>query len=50
MLRSIVGHVQLSLARQAYNLDNLGAYQATAMAVRDDLIVSKHRMPPRTLY
>lgn len=38
--RSIVNHVQTSLARQAYNLDNLGAYQATAMSVRDDLIVS----------
>jgi starch phosphorylase len=34
-----VNHVQTSLARQAYNLDKLGAYQATALAVRDDLIV-----------
>jgi hypothetical protein len=37
--KSIVNHVQTSLARQAYNLDKLGAYQATALAVRDDLIV-----------
>lgn len=38
--KSIVNHVQTSLARQAYNLDNLGAYQAVALSVRDDLIVS----------
>ncbi|KAH9943655.1 glycogen phosphorylase [Amylocystis lapponica] len=34
------GHVQTSLARQAYNLDNLGAYQAAAMSVRDNLILN----------
>ncbi|KAF7976533.1 hypothetical protein HWV62_13809 [Athelia sp. TMB] len=38
--KSIVNHVQTSLARQAYNLDNLGAYQAVALAVRDDLIIN----------
>ncbi|KJA26532.1 glycosyltransferase family 35 protein [Hypholoma sublateritium FD-334 SS-4] len=38
--RSIVGHVQTSLARQAYNLDNLGAYQAAALSARDDLLVN----------
>jgi len=38
--KSIVNHVQTSLARQAYNIDKLGAYQATALAVRDDLIVN----------
>ena len=37
--KSIVNHVQTSLARQAYNLDNLGAYQAVGLSVRDDLIV-----------
>ncbi|KAH8114838.1 glycosyltransferase family 35 protein [Phellopilus nigrolimitatus] len=38
--KSIVNHVQTSLARQAYNLDNLGAYQAVALSARDDLIVN----------
>jgi len=38
--KSIVNHVQTSLARQAYNVDNFGAYQAVALSVRDDLIVS----------
>lgn len=38
--KSVVNHVQTSLARQAYNLDNLGAYQAAALSVRDNLIVS----------
>ncbi|KAF9066048.1 glycogen phosphorylase [Rhodocollybia butyracea] len=38
--KSIVNHVQTSLARQAYNLDDLGAYQAAALSVRDDLIVN----------
>ncbi|KIK71408.1 glycosyltransferase family 35 protein [Collybiopsis luxurians FD-317 M1] len=38
--KSIVNHVQTSLARQAYNLDNFGAYQAAALSVRDDLIVN----------
>jgi starch phosphorylase len=37
---SIVHHVQTTLARQAYNLDDLGAYQAVAHAARDDLIVN----------
>ena len=37
--KSVVNHVQTSLARQAYNLDNLGAYQAAALSVRDNLIV-----------
>ncbi|KAJ3826219.1 glycogen phosphorylase [Lentinula raphanica] len=38
--KSIVNHVQTSLARQAYNLDDLGAYQAAALSVRDDLILN----------
>lgn len=38
--KSIVNHVQTSLARQAYNLDNLGAYQAAALSVRDNLLVN----------
>ncbi|KII90237.1 glycosyltransferase family 35 protein [Plicaturopsis crispa FD-325 SS-3] len=37
---SIVNHVQTTLARQAYNLDNLGAYQAAALSTRDNLIVN----------
>ncbi|KDR78010.1 hypothetical protein GALMADRAFT_244981 [Galerina marginata CBS 339.88] len=38
--KSFVGHVQTSLARQAYNIDNLGAYQAAALSARDDLLVN----------
>ena len=37
--KSVVNHVHTSLARQAYNLDNLGAYQASALSVRDNLLV-----------
>jgi starch phosphorylase len=37
--KSIVNHVQTSLARQAYNLDVFGAYQASALSVRDNLLV-----------
>ena len=52
--KSIVNHVQTSLARQAYNLgmlillfvtvfmryaDDLGAYQAAALSIRDNLLV-----------
>ncbi|KAF4590447.1 Non-essential glycogen phosphorylase [Pleurotus pulmonarius] len=38
--KSVVNHVQTSLARQAYNLDNLGAYQAAALSVRDNMLVN----------
>ncbi|KAI0641026.1 glycogen phosphorylase [Trametes meyenii] len=38
--KSVVNHVHTSLARQAYNLDNLGAYQASALSVRDNLLVN----------
>lgn len=38
--RSFVNHVQTSLARQPYNLDDLGAYQAAALSVRDSLLVN----------
>ncbi|KAF8840645.1 glycosyltransferase family 35 protein [Paxillus ammoniavirescens] len=38
--RSFVNHVQTSLARQAYSLDDLGAYQATALSTRDNLLVN----------
>ncbi|KAM6493075.1 glycogen phosphorylase [Amanita muscaria] len=38
--KSVVNHVQTSLARQAYSLDNLGAYQAAALAVRDNLLIN----------
>lgn len=39
LTRSFVNHVQTSLARQVYSLDDLGAYQATALSVRDNLLV-----------
>ncbi|KZV77884.1 hypothetical protein EXIGLDRAFT_784643, partial [Exidia glandulosa HHB12029] len=38
--KNIVHHVQTSLARQAYNIDDAGAYQAVALAARDDLIIN----------
>ncbi|KAH0834128.1 glycogen phosphorylase [Lanmaoa asiatica] len=38
--RSFVNHVQTSLARQVYSLDDLGAYQATALSVRDNLLIN----------
>jgi starch phosphorylase len=38
--KSIVNHVQTSLARQAYNIDDFGGYQAAALSVRDNLLVS----------
>ncbi|KAH7882736.1 glycogen phosphorylase [Phlebopus sp. FC_14] len=38
--KSIVNHVQTSLARQPYNLDDLGAYQAAALSVRDNLLIN----------
>ncbi|EEB95745.1 hypothetical protein MPER_05237, partial [Moniliophthora perniciosa FA553] len=37
--KSFVNHAQTSLARQAYNLDDFGAYQATALSVRDSLLL-----------
>ncbi|KAH8921359.1 glycosyltransferase family 35 protein [Atractiella rhizophila] len=36
--KSVVRHVQTTLARAPYNLDVLGAYQAVALSVRDRLI------------
>ena len=42
--KSVVNHVHTSLARQAYNLDNLGAYQAAALSARDNLLVSCRMM------
>lgn len=44
--KSIVNHVQTSLARQAYNVDDLGAYQAAALSVRDNMIVGDSRVIP----
>jgi len=38
--KSIVNHVQTSLARAPYNIDDFGAYQSAALSVRDNLIVS----------
>ena len=46
--KSVVHHVHTSLARQAYNLDTLGAYQATALSARDNLLVRS--IPPHMLY
>jgi len=36
--RSIINHVEYTLARTRFNFDNLGAYQATGYSVRDRLI------------
>ncbi|KAI5452290.1 Non-essential glycogen phosphorylase [Naganishia albida] len=36
--RHVVHHVSTTLARQAFNLDDAGAYRACAFAVRDELI------------
>jgi starch phosphorylase len=36
--RSIVNHVEYTLARTRFNFDNFGAYQAAAYSVRDRLI------------
>ena len=36
--RSIVNHVEYTLARTRFNFDNFGAYQATSHSVRDRLI------------
>jgi starch phosphorylase len=38
--KSIVHHVQTTIARQAYNIDDEGAYRAMAYSVRDDLIIN----------
>ena len=38
--KSVVNHVQTSLGRAPYNIDDFGAYQAAALSVRDNLIVS----------
>ncbi|KAF9555972.1 glycogen phosphorylase [Agrocybe pediades] len=38
--KSMVTHVQTSLARQPYNIDNLGAYQAAALSARDNLLIN----------
>ena len=45
--KSVVNHVHTSLARQAYNLDNIGAYQASALSVRDNLLVRRVAGTPR---
>lgn len=37
--KSIVNHVQTSLSRQAYNLDDLGAYEAAALSAKDNMLV-----------
>ena len=49
--KSVVNHVHTSLARQAYNLDDFGAYQAAALSVRDNMIVRplSHLLVSRSL-
>lgn len=34
-----IGHVETTLARSLYNCDDLAAYEATSMSVRDNLII-----------
>jgi len=36
--RSIVNHVEYTLARTRFNFDNFGAYQAASYSIRDRLI------------
>jgi glycogen phosphorylase len=36
--RSVINHVEYTLARTRFDFDNLGAYQATGYSVRDRLI------------
>jgi starch phosphorylase len=36
--RSIVNHVEYTLARTRFNFDNFGAFQAASLAIRDRLI------------
>lgn len=36
--RQVVNHVEYTLARTRFDFDNFGAYQATALSVRDRLI------------
>jgi len=36
--RSIINHVEYTLARTRFNFDNFGAYQAASFSVRDRLI------------
>jgi starch phosphorylase len=37
--KNFVRHVETTLARNMYNCDDLGAYQASAIAIRDELII-----------
>jgi len=36
--RSIVNHVEYTLARTRFNFDNFGCYQGASMSIRDRLI------------
>ncbi|KAL1406048.1 Non-essential glycogen phosphorylase [Vanrija albida] len=48
---TVVRHVTTTLARQAGNLDELGAYQATALSVRDQLLNRYHtKNAPKRVY
>ncbi|GAV47959.1 hypothetical protein ZYGR_0I02550 [Zygosaccharomyces rouxii] len=37
--KKFVGHVETSLARSMYNCDELAAYEATSLSVRDNLLI-----------
>lgn len=41
--KKFVGHVETSLARSMYNCDDLAAYEATSMSVRDNLLLDWNR-------
>lgn len=36
--RSIINHVEYTLARTRFNFDNFGAYQAASFSIRDRLV------------
>ncbi|GCE98972.1 non-essential glycogen phosphorylase [Zygosaccharomyces mellis] len=41
--KKFVGHVETSLARSMYNCDELAAYEATSLSVRDNLLIDWNR-------
>ena len=43
--KSIVNHVQTSLSRQVYNLNDLCAYQAAALSAKDNILVRSVELP-----
>ncbi|CDH09014.1 probable Glycogen phosphorylase [Zygosaccharomyces bailii ISA1307] len=46
--KKFVTHVETSLARSMYNCDELAAYEATSMAVRDNLLIDWSATQQRT--